>query len=77
VGDLVVAAVVDDGTHCVEVARCHHHDDLFDRRVQVHRRQRVLEDGPAGDLDQLLGNVETDAGPDTAREDHSNIGAHR
>ena len=73
VGDLVVVAVLHDRPDRVEVTRRHHDQHLVHQRVVVQRHQRVLEDRLAGDLDELLGNVEPDPGPDPTGEQDGDV----
>jgi len=41
--------------------------------VGLERRERVLEDRPPGDLDQLLGDVEPDPGADASGEEDGDV----
>src|SRR4029453_10860122 len=51
----------------------HHDHDLVHEWGLLHRSDGVLDDRLAGNLDQLLGNVQADAGASAARKDHGNI----
>ncbi len=76
-GDLVVLAAAQDRVHRIEVPGRHHHDDLVDHRVLLHGDEGVLEDRLAGDLDELLGDVQADARADAPGEQDRDVGALR
>jgi len=59
--DLVILAPPDDRSDLVQIAGRHHHQDLVDQRRLLHRGDGVFYDRLAGDLDQLLGDIQTDA----------------
>jgi hypothetical protein len=68
--DLVVPALADQPLGLLGVARGHHHEDLVNIRVRLEGVQGVFEDRLAGDLEQLLRDIQPDPGAGPAREDH-------
>ena len=68
--DLAVPALADQPLGLPGVAGRHHDDDLVDVRVRLEGVQGVLEDRLAGDLEQLLRDVQPDPGAGPARKDH-------
>jgi hypothetical protein len=59
-GDLRVRARPEDVVDGVEVAGRHQDDDLVDQRGGVEQPDGVLDDRLARDLDELLGDRQTD-----------------
>jgi hypothetical protein len=68
--DLAVPALADQPLGLVGVAGGHHDEDLVNVRVRLEGVQGVFEDRLAGDLEQLLRDVQPDPGAGPAREDH-------
>ena len=68
--DLAVPALADQPLGLLGMAGGHHDEDLVNVRVRLEGVQGVFEDGLAGDLEQLLRDVQPDPGAGPAREDH-------
>jgi hypothetical protein len=68
--DLAVPALADQPLGLPGVAGGHHDEDLVNVRVRLEGVQGVFEDRLAGDLEQLLRDVQPDPGAGAAREDH-------
>jgi hypothetical protein len=68
--DLAVPALADQPLGLAGVADGHHDEDLVNVRVRLEGVQGVFEDRLAGDLEQLLRDVQPDPGAGSAREDH-------
>ena len=68
--DLAVPALADQPLGLLGMAGGHHDEDLVNVPVRLEGVQGVFEDRLAGDLEQLLRDVQPDPGASPAREDH-------
>src|SRR5688572_7917588 len=71
--DFDVIALLDNRADLIQETGRHHHDDFVDEWGLMHRGDGVLDDRLASNLDQLLGNVQADAGASTPGQDHGNV----
>jgi hypothetical protein len=64
---------VHDRAYGVEVARRHQDHDLVDQWRRLERRDGVLDDRLAGDLDELLGDRQTDPRTGATGQDDGHV----